>query len=91
MKAAIRIAVCDKLVTCFRCKVMTAACTITEVAAFEPVALRKTSMYGKPVGELNDPSMSPKLKSVAIKIPSPNAPLRATEANMLAGITVEAA
>ena len=58
--------------------------------ALEPVALAKTSMNGNPVGEFSASCLFPKQNKVATTIAKPSDPLRATEANMLLGITVEA-
>lgn len=64
--------------------------TIDVAPSTEPVALRKTSINGNPVGELIASSAFPKQNKVAINIENPSEPFIATEAIMLLGITVDA-
>lgn len=58
--------------------------------ALEPVALRKTSINGNPVGVFSASWPFPRLKRVAVTIAKPSDPFKAIEASMLLGITVEA-
>lgn len=64
--------------------------TIDVAPPIEPVALRKTSINGNPVGEFMASSALPKQNKVAINIEKPSEPFIATEAIMLLGITVDA-
>lgn len=64
--------------------------TIVVAPPTEPVALRKTSIKGNPVGEFMASSALPRQNKVAVAIAKPSEPFRATEATMLLGITVDA-